>query len=430
MSEPCAVFVGPSLSGDECRMLLPGATIHPPARAGDIWKVASRAAESINIVLIDGFYGTVPAVWHKEILQALSLGCRVLGGGSMGALRAVECEAYGMEGVGRIFEAYRDGVVEDDAEVALVHLGAETGYRPLTIPLINIRFLLEDTPLGTDDDARLRADMLAAAEQIYFMDRTAAVLEQSWARVCPPALVAELMGWLQTRSPKADDARAVLRQASQARPAYLKPPERVMEPSQWNRLVREVAVPEGGEEQQRGDATPSQIEAVRHALLAPLDPQLGLKARLFVHLVRDVAARVGVRVTEDEIQRHSVTVRRHFGLGDASATRRWLADRGISLDQWQEELEHEIVINHLIRLFSGDLRQYVPLLLTLHNRWGEVDAWQCEAGAAGSQHEKIAAALTQRELGEFGNTTSLDEVATSLGFTGPGELCAALGVER
>ena len=45
----------------------------------------------------------------------------------MGALRAAELHAFGMRGVGRIFEAFRDGELEDDDEVAVVHGPAEPG---------------------------------------------------------------------------------------------------------------------------------------------------------------------------------------------------------------------------------------------------------------------------------------------------------------
>ena len=59
------------------------------------------------IGLVDGYFGGAAAVWHKEILYALSLGVRVLGASSMGALRAAECAAYGMEPVGEIARGLR-----------------------------------------------------------------------------------------------------------------------------------------------------------------------------------------------------------------------------------------------------------------------------------------------------------------------------------
>jgi hypothetical protein len=44
------------------------------------------------------------AVGHREIISALKAGVCVVGGSSMGALRASELDSYGMIGVGRIYE--------------------------------------------------------------------------------------------------------------------------------------------------------------------------------------------------------------------------------------------------------------------------------------------------------------------------------------
>ena len=78
------------------------------------------------IGLIDGYFEWTLSVWHKEILWALTRGVHVFGAASVGALRAVELERYGMRGVGEIFRAYRDGELEDDDEVAVVHIPGQT----------------------------------------------------------------------------------------------------------------------------------------------------------------------------------------------------------------------------------------------------------------------------------------------------------------
>ena len=82
------VFLGPSLSWDEAREILPDATFLPPAKAGDVYLAVKRGATVIAI--IDGVFEQVPSVWHKEVLYALSLGVHVFGASSMGALRAAE----------------------------------------------------------------------------------------------------------------------------------------------------------------------------------------------------------------------------------------------------------------------------------------------------------------------------------------------------
>jgi len=105
------VFSGPTLPPTYVNRLT-GAVSRPPAAQGDIYRAVSAGFEAI--ALVDGYFGWTRAVWHKEILWAMSNGVHVLGSSSMGALRAAELEAFGMIGVGRIFEDYRDGVIEDD----------------------------------------------------------------------------------------------------------------------------------------------------------------------------------------------------------------------------------------------------------------------------------------------------------------------------
>lgn len=81
------------------------ATYLPPVSQGDIAGLLRRRPRVIGI--IDGYFERVPAVWHKEILLALSAGVHVVGGASMGALRAAELHSFGMVGVGEVFAWYR-----------------------------------------------------------------------------------------------------------------------------------------------------------------------------------------------------------------------------------------------------------------------------------------------------------------------------------
>ena len=133
------VFSGPSLDHESVRAII-DAERRPPVKQGDIYRVARQSPDAIGV--IDGYFQGVPAVWHKEILWAMSQGTPVFGGASMGALRAAELDQFGMHGVGRIYEQFRDGVLEDDDEVALVHGPAELGYKPITLPMVNVRATL------------------------------------------------------------------------------------------------------------------------------------------------------------------------------------------------------------------------------------------------------------------------------------------------
>src|SRR6478609_4677562 len=126
------IFAGPSFGADIDRLRAenPLVIFRGPAARGDILQAVQDGARAIGIV--DGYFGEVPSVWHKEILYALQKNVVVAGGASMGALRAAECAAFGMIGLGSIFEDYADGRLIDDEAVALVHAPEALGWLPLS----------------------------------------------------------------------------------------------------------------------------------------------------------------------------------------------------------------------------------------------------------------------------------------------------------
>lgn len=130
------VFVGPSLSHHFVRGMVE-CDLRGPARQGDVWRALATRPRAI--ALIDGIFEARPWTMHHEILAALDAGVAVFGAASTGAVRAAELHTLGMFGVGEIFRWYRDGIIVDDAEVALLHAGPEHDWRPLTVPLVNVR---------------------------------------------------------------------------------------------------------------------------------------------------------------------------------------------------------------------------------------------------------------------------------------------------
>jgi hypothetical protein len=133
------VFLGPSLSQQEAKEILNEAEYRPPAGRGDIIRAANDGADAIG--LIDGVFYQQAAVSHREILYAIKKGITVIGGSSMGAIRASELDEYGMVGVGKIYKWYKKGTINSDDEVALA-FNPET-LAPITEPLVNIRATLE-----------------------------------------------------------------------------------------------------------------------------------------------------------------------------------------------------------------------------------------------------------------------------------------------
>jgi TfuA protein len=131
------VFAGPTLHG---RSLAAPFVQRPPAVAGDLLRLLSE--RPCTILLIDGCFDERPSVWHKEILFLLARGFRVIGASSMGALRAAELSSFGMIGVGAIFAAYAGARLVGDDEVALAHAEAEHGFKPVSVPQVNVRATL------------------------------------------------------------------------------------------------------------------------------------------------------------------------------------------------------------------------------------------------------------------------------------------------
>jgi hypothetical protein len=162
------LFAGPSLHGSEID--LSGLELRPPAAHGDIAAAITDGVAAIG--LVDGLFGSTAAVWHKELLYAMSLGIRVLGASSMGALRAAECAAYGMEPVGVIANAYMDGELDDDAEVALAHLPPELQSAPISEAKVDadatVIGLLARNLISREEAERLRSSIAA----LHFAERS------------------------------------------------------------------------------------------------------------------------------------------------------------------------------------------------------------------------------------------------------------------
>lgn len=206
------VFGGPSLIHMHGG-LLPGATLLPPIRRGDL-PAAVEAQPAAVIAIIDGIFGQDLAVTVSEVRDALRRGWDVVGGASMGALRACECGPLGMRGAGWIHDLYRRRVLTSDAEVALVH-DAVT-FCSFTIPLVNVRWLLRGSGLVAVDD-RMRDELLAVAAGVHYTQRSPARLRAAWGAVIGAHESAVLdhleEGRLAAWDRKAMDAREVLQTA-------------------------------------------------------------------------------------------------------------------------------------------------------------------------------------------------------------------------
>ena len=131
------IYLGPSLDLHTAKQILPEAVYHPPIRCGDLLRLKRLSPQ--HAVIIDGFYETTPSVWHKEILCLMELGVHVWGAASIGALRAAELYQFGMHGIGKVFTAFKEGLLTDDDEVAVLHQDQAGNFCAINDAMVNIR---------------------------------------------------------------------------------------------------------------------------------------------------------------------------------------------------------------------------------------------------------------------------------------------------
>jgi hypothetical protein len=161
------IFVGPSLENTELDRAI---VRFGPAQLGSIYLAAKSGYKIIG--LVDGIFGNVPAVWHKEILYALDHGCVVWGSSSIGALRAAELYAYGMRGVGLCYRLYRAGIVTDDDEVAVIHGDSSVNYMPFSEPLVNARLTLRKLRRNGSLSPVQEVEAVTRFKALHFSQRT------------------------------------------------------------------------------------------------------------------------------------------------------------------------------------------------------------------------------------------------------------------
>jgi hypothetical protein len=218
------VFAGPSLPPAH-RPACRGIEWRPPLRMGDLYRAALERPVAIGVV--DGVFEVVPTVWHKEILWAMAQGIHVYGAASVGALRAVELEPFGMVGVGWVYQAFRDGMLIDDDEVALLHGPEGAGYAPVTEAMVNVRATVEaavQADIVSADDAIV---VTAAAKALFYKDRRDAhILQEAAARGIPSEALHALEAWLAVGrvDRKRQDALEMVRALTTAVERGLPPP--------------------------------------------------------------------------------------------------------------------------------------------------------------------------------------------------------------
>ena len=178
-----------------CGRTLAGIEWRPPVRQGDLYLAALQRPALIGV--IDGYFESVPTVWHKEILWAMAQGIHVYGAASIGALRAAELADFGMKGIGQVYRQFHTGELTDDDEVAVLHGPAEVDYVQLTEPW-SMYAPRSTVQLRSDRDRpRAAAALVEIAKSLFYKDRTyEAILAAATERGLAPAALGRFADWL------------------------------------------------------------------------------------------------------------------------------------------------------------------------------------------------------------------------------------------
>jgi len=347
------IFTGPTLSAAEASSELE-ADYRGPAAEGDVYRAARTHPQAIGI--IDGYFERVPAVRHKEILWAMTRGIHVFGAASMGALRAAELAAFGMEGVGTIFEAYRDGRLEDDDEVAVAHGTADFDFRAGSTAMVDIRHTLDQAAEAGVISAGARAVLDSAAKSFFYPDRNYPSVIKRGAELGVPALeLRALQEWLPLgrASLKRVDALAMLRVIGKRVTAGLDPKQvryRLENSSMWESAWRMAG---------SGETAPIPLSAVLDELRLEVDQfQRTLEAATLRVLAIKHSYVQGMAEPGPQLRRAAHQFWRRHEVADEAGIKSWMRANHLDEAQLAGLLDDEARVGWIKSLAAFDAEHY------------------------------------------------------------------------
>ncbi|HLG36879.1 MAG TPA: TfuA-like protein, partial [Nitrososphaera sp.] len=157
---------------------------------GDFLRLAADPAVRM-VGFVDGvFLQDYPPTPIEVFQLARKEGVILAGAASLGALRAVELEKFGMVGIGKIFELFKTGRVDADDEVA-VTFAPGGDYRLQSEAMIDIRYNLYLARKRGAITKKAKGVIAKVAKEIYFPYRNYAhIIEETKNRY--PALAGEI----------------------------------------------------------------------------------------------------------------------------------------------------------------------------------------------------------------------------------------------
>lgn len=382
------VFVGPTLRPEEITAVLPQAIVRPPAALGDVYRALRHGPSAI--ALIDGFFETVPAVWHKELLWAMHHGVPVFGASSMGALRAAELDQFGMIGIGSIYQGFADGTLEDDDEVTVAHLDAESGFRSVSDAMVAFRATADAGVASGELSGGEAGAIVATAKRRFYPERR-------WDLVLDDLVKGdffdreradEILAWLASGGAvdaKADDARELLEHLARWERQGSHRPARDWDfghTMYWAKAMGDLQDERTSDEGPQLDRIADRV--LDELRLDPVTYRDTLEEAFTRRLASAVANTRGLNLRPEETQAALDRLRIELGLETPEDVKRWMADQKMSRHDLHELVRGEAGIDWARSFVSTGMDQSTLEVLRRRGTYGSL------ADAARNKREVLA----------------------------------------
>jgi len=362
------VFSGPTLDHATVGEILDDPICLPPAAMGDVYRCLDDNPDCIAI--IDGYFEGVPSVWHKEILYAMSQGVHVMGSSSMGALRAAELADFGMKGVGKIFQQFHSGDLEDDDEVAVLHGPEELAFAAVSEAMVNIRETLMAAVASDVLSAADSTNLSRVAKSCFYHDRKWGHILSLTETGMKQETLARFRSWLVDGAvdQKRLDALALLQKVRQLQ-ASKPPPFEAEYRFEWSEMWQNAITHHIPERKPIAGID----ELVLDELRLDTDEYSVAVVQAGLHsLAQGETTHTRNRVDDSELRRVFNDFRKRNGLLDRKRLESWLADNDLNEVEFERLMESLARREQLIDGFRGQLDQAMLDWLRLSGRYASL----------------------------------------------------------
>lgn len=293
-----------------------------------------------------------------------------------------------MHGVGAVFRLFSTGELQDDDEVALVHTGADDGFRALSEPMVNVRATVQHARDAGILNPPIAQRLIDAAKRLHFSCRTLSNILTEADLPSADAGVAREVFRIQYVDLKAADARLLLETVRDLVTEDSPKPRQMVRSRGFERLYN-------NERTVRHSGTDISLRSIaaHAALSAPDFDELNFSA-LNRALLLVLAEMLQLEPTEPEIEAETLRFRRTLGLTDQNVLHDWLQGNDLNATAFGALIREVATTRRLHRWILGSARaqptRWLLDELRLRGRYAETVADVAQDWSGRSEVESVA----------------------------------------